>query len=434
MIGIGYLGGLGETVKLLLTAISGSREGKTFTIEANECITFGRTNASHWSFEDDGHMSSIHFEVEHRGSDAEVRDRGSTNGTWLNNQKILIEKLREGDRLRAGKTVLTVEFVQPLVAAELVDQPITDETFVREQPSPKLDDSPTPPAKELDTTPPFPAPLALRPLASQEHMDAANARPINPFDSIDFAGDSPELTPPPARPSPPPRNSKEKRLQNPISDSSFSFRVAPSSGDKLEDSPRVNLGFSLHERRTSGEAADGLAIILDSLSQKWSIQVVLHFQKIRTTPPTAVGKPLFDWLTAAESLAASPLRLGWNEVSAGKDILPLIPRLCRADACIAFLSRSSVGIGPQVDQMIKTGIEGFSEANGFLPMCWPSSFATLIDVKQNDVCRELFKDKISGAIFCSPWNSYKVVAVADSSLAEDLADATFAPANRFTDR
>jgi pSer/pThr/pTyr-binding forkhead associated (FHA) protein len=423
---------LGETVKLLLTAISGSREGKTFTIEPNECITFGRTNASHWSFEDDGHMSSIHFEVENLGADAEVRDRGSTNGTWLNNQKILTEKLREGDRLRAGKTVLTVEFVQPMVAAELVDQPVTHGTFVRESPRQDLDNTPTPPSDEFFAQPPERTPLpALRPLAVPDRADTPPARPINPFDSIDFAAETPVKHEPPA---PAPWKSDEGRVHNPISDSSVSFQVTPSSGDVLVPTARSQGGFSLHERRTSVEAADGIAIILDTLSQKWSIQVVLHFQKIRTTPPAAVGKPLFDWLTAEESLASSPIRLGWNEVTTGKEILPLIPRLCRADACIAFLSRSSVSLGPQVDQMVKLGIDGFSEANGFLSTCWPSSFATLVDVKQADVCRELFSENISGAIFCSPWNSYKVVAVADPSLAQDLADAMFSVAHRFTDR
>lgn len=424
-------------MKLLLTAISGSREGKTFTIEANECITFGRTNASHWSFEDDGHMSSIHFEVENRGSDAEVRDRGSTNGTWLNNQKILIEKLREGDRVRAGKTVLTVEFVQPLVSAELVDQPISSGTFVREEPTPKPapepDNTPTPPSDDLfKPTPPFSTPLP--PLPATDRINADNARPINPFDSIDFESEPPAPAPPMAQKLSSPRQFDDRRIHNPISDSSFSFQVTPSGNDDALRPASRDSGFSLQQRRTSVEAAEGLAIILDSLAQKWSIQVVVHFQKIRTTPPTSIGKPLFDWLKTPESIAYAPIRLGWNEVNESKDVLPLIPRLCRADGCIAFLSRSSIGLSSQVEQMTKIGVDGFSEPNGFLGTCWPSSFATLVDVKGESICRELFSDKISGAIFCSPWNSYKVVAVADSSLTEDLADAKFAPTQRFADR
>ncbi|MEZ6138220.1 MAG: FHA domain-containing protein [Pirellulaceae bacterium] len=374
-------------MKLLLTAISGSREGKTFTIEPNKCLTFGRTSASDWSFEDDGHMSSVHFEVANLGDSAEVRDRGSTNGTWLNNQKIQSQKLREGDRLRAGKTVLTVEFMQPLVQAEVVggthvkrpsdDMPTPPvESFEDFRPQPLVSNpEPPPPSLPPLSEPARPAPLPLPQTDRVEH-----AKAINPFDSIDFVDESSPFRNPTNEPGPrydaTPYTADEDRLNSPISDSSFSFHV-PDAIDPFPTSPKspISSGVSEHqllERRTSVEAADGYAVILDSLARTWSIQLVVHFQKIRTTPPVSTGKPLFTWLNEADARDYSPLRMPWNEVSGSADILPLLPRLCRADACLAFFSRSSVGLGGQLDQILTVGVDGFSEPGGFLPVCWPS--------------------------------------------------------------
>ncbi len=427
-------------MKLLLTAISGSREGESFTIEANECITFGRTAASNWSFEDDGHMSSMHFEVENTGAEAEVRDLGSTNGTWLNNQRIQHQKLREGDRLRAGKTVLTVEFVQPPVAAAPASdlrERTQDQQFAPASAStmPTPPDRPLPPKSSPILPPATPPPKTPPPRSPRpEPLRPESHRPINPFDSIDFVDEqSPAAERPPASSLPNRPTEPEYRLNNPISDSSFSF-PAPQAPPPPSRRGGAVERHQLLERRTSAEAAEGLAIILDSLSQKWSIQLILHFQKIRTTPPIdSEIHPLFHWYSDIEARAYSPIRLGWNEAVDSGRVLPLIPRLCRADACFAFLGRSAAELEGQIESMITLGLEGFSEADGFLPTCWPSSFLMMMDVAGVEACQSLFADRVSGAIVCSPWNRNKLLGVADSALSEDLVEAEFTHAARVTD-
>ena len=67
-------------------------------------------------------MSSIHFEVENFGNRAEVRDRGSTNGTWLNNNKIARDHFVKAIEFAQGKTILTVEFCKELVPAVIVSE------------------------------------------------------------------------------------------------------------------------------------------------------------------------------------------------------------------------------------------------------------------------------------------------------------------------
>ena len=451
------------TVKLLLTAISGSREGNTFAIEPSQCITFGRTSASTWSFEDDGHMSGVHFEVENFGTYGEVRDCGSTNGTWLNNGKIAREQLREGDRIRAGKTVLTVEFIQPLPQVESTDRsaspdmvpnftPATDPGPVQRpsSPTPRFPLPPNP-IEPLPASPrpiePLPAPprpieaeSPLPPLnALPRHgnpsiasVDAPPARPINPFDSIDFS----------EPPSPPEMSSgnpfgpnasvspSENRVANPISESSFSFQ-AP----ELQPVAERRLPATVHqflERRTTVESADALGVIIDSLSTHWCIQLVLHFQKIRLSPPTDCNvQPLYSWFPAHDAREFGPVLVGWNEIHANKGLLSLLPRLCRADACIAFFGTSAGDIGSQVEQMLRTGVDGFSEENGFLPCCWPSSFAAILDAKGTDTCRKMYGPKISGAVMCTPWDRHKLMAAVNLELSSELKSNGFLETDRF---
>jgi predicted component of type VI protein secretion system len=451
-------------VKLLLTAISGSREGKSFTIEPNQSITFGRTSASTWSFEDDGHMSSIHFEVENLGSHGEVRDRGSTNGTWLNNVKINRESLREGDRIRAGKTVLTVEFVQPIPAGEGIDaaQPVAGQqppslsrTPVDFPESPRTDphsplgpsaESPvviptpsTPPAYAYPE-PPMDGPRRSPPDPSEVAFNAPPppSRPINPFDSIDFS--EPAAPPPvdaelPVNFRQPYAAMPEHRVDNPISDSSFSFQVPafPTSVNQAASPPTANGTHLILERRTTLDAADAFAIIAGALSQRWSIQLVLHFQKIRSTPtPECKVQPLFSWLPSELARDFSPVRLSWSDAQASPTLLALLPRLCRADACLAFLGKSTVETAAQVEKMLSVGVDRFSEPGGFLPACWPSSFATLIDVSGPRIAKNLFAQHISGAILCSPWDRNKLVAVVDDSLDADLRDNSFVDVSRIS--
>jgi diguanylate cyclase (GGDEF)-like protein len=69
-------------------------------------VLVGRDPAAQLSIDDDS-VSRRHALLEHmRGVDV-VQDLGSTNGTWVNEQKISVWTLEAGDRLRFGKQIFT---------------------------------------------------------------------------------------------------------------------------------------------------------------------------------------------------------------------------------------------------------------------------------------------------------------------------------------
>ncbi len=83
---------------------NGDLEGRKFRLEPGAKITLGRERADINFF--DKRMSRRHCTIEVReGSDCVV-DLGSTNGTWVNNQRITESELQPGDLVRVGFTEL----------------------------------------------------------------------------------------------------------------------------------------------------------------------------------------------------------------------------------------------------------------------------------------------------------------------------------------
>jgi len=57
----------------------------------------------------DEHASSHHARFQYAHSLWYVEDLGSTNGTWLNGRRIIAaQRLRKGDKIRIGRTTMTV--------------------------------------------------------------------------------------------------------------------------------------------------------------------------------------------------------------------------------------------------------------------------------------------------------------------------------------
>jgi hypothetical protein len=68
-------------------------------------ITIGRAGGCAVTLPDDTFVSQLHARVFHRENDYFVEDLGSTNGTFLNGQKVGAPvALRVGDRLQIGTT------------------------------------------------------------------------------------------------------------------------------------------------------------------------------------------------------------------------------------------------------------------------------------------------------------------------------------------
>ncbi len=67
----------------------------------------GRSSACDLVLPDDA-VSRRHAEIALRGGVCVVRDLGSCNGTWVNGRSVQRARLRRGDKLQLGETVIRV--------------------------------------------------------------------------------------------------------------------------------------------------------------------------------------------------------------------------------------------------------------------------------------------------------------------------------------
>lgn len=81
-----------------------AHKGKTFAL--GEEMTIGRADKCHLVL-DDAYVSQMHARIFSRGDGVMVEDLGSTNGTYLNRQRITsATEVGRGDQIKIGKTVL----------------------------------------------------------------------------------------------------------------------------------------------------------------------------------------------------------------------------------------------------------------------------------------------------------------------------------------
>lgn len=90
---------------------TGPNKGKTYEI-SDAPITVGREETQTIQILDQG-VSRAHAEIFRLGEMCFVRDLNSTNGTYVNDVKIVEEALKSGDELLIGTTVLTFEETLP---------------------------------------------------------------------------------------------------------------------------------------------------------------------------------------------------------------------------------------------------------------------------------------------------------------------------------
>ena len=78
-------------------------------VELTTELTLGRSPTCGVPLEDDAFASSLHARVFPLDGELWVEDLGSTNGTYLNDERLAAPtRLRRGDRVRVGRTVLEV--------------------------------------------------------------------------------------------------------------------------------------------------------------------------------------------------------------------------------------------------------------------------------------------------------------------------------------
>jgi pSer/pThr/pTyr-binding forkhead associated (FHA) protein len=83
------------------------QRGKRFDVDGD--VTLGRSNACVVVLSDDTYASSVHAKVSRRDGDIWLEDLGSTNGTYINEERLSSPvRLRKGDLVKVGSTVLEV--------------------------------------------------------------------------------------------------------------------------------------------------------------------------------------------------------------------------------------------------------------------------------------------------------------------------------------
>lgn len=89
----------------LLVVAPPAASGRAFDVNGE--LTIGRAPGCGISIPDDTFVSNVHARVFERDGDVFVEDLGSTNGTLINGSALTATvKLRKGDRIQAGQTVL----------------------------------------------------------------------------------------------------------------------------------------------------------------------------------------------------------------------------------------------------------------------------------------------------------------------------------------
>src|SRR6516164_6988997 len=97
-----------EAMRVILEGLQGPRKGRTFVFDRHDTFIVGRSRFVHCSMPEDMALSRDHFMIEINPPQCELRDLGSTNGTFVNNQRVDRVRLNSGDLIAAGQSVFQV--------------------------------------------------------------------------------------------------------------------------------------------------------------------------------------------------------------------------------------------------------------------------------------------------------------------------------------
>ena len=96
-------------MRVILEVLQGPRKGRSFMFDRHDTFIVGRSRFVHCSMPEDMALSRDHFMIEINPPLCEMRDLGSTNGTFVNNQKVDRTRLASGDVIAAGQSVFRVK-------------------------------------------------------------------------------------------------------------------------------------------------------------------------------------------------------------------------------------------------------------------------------------------------------------------------------------
>src|SRR5262245_16736299 len=93
---------------LILEAVAGPVTGRRIELRTGTALVVGRTTKSHFVISEDLYLSGQHFALEFDGEHGRVKDLASSNGTFVNGNRITEAAICDGDLVAAGGTTFTV--------------------------------------------------------------------------------------------------------------------------------------------------------------------------------------------------------------------------------------------------------------------------------------------------------------------------------------
>jgi eukaryotic-like serine/threonine-protein kinase len=96
-------------MRVTLRVLAGPCLGHAFTFDQHDTFLIGRSDTAHLCLPDDKFFSRNHCLLEIAPPRCFLRDLHSTNGTYVNGQRVNEVYLQSGDRIQGGQTVLGVE-------------------------------------------------------------------------------------------------------------------------------------------------------------------------------------------------------------------------------------------------------------------------------------------------------------------------------------
>ncbi len=104
----GSAGPWGDVMRVTLDVVQGPLTGRQFVLDRPDSYIFGRSRFVHCPMPEDQALSRDHFLIEVSPTGCEVRDLGSTNGTFVNNRRVDRAQLASHDMIAAGQSVFRV--------------------------------------------------------------------------------------------------------------------------------------------------------------------------------------------------------------------------------------------------------------------------------------------------------------------------------------
>ncbi len=136
---------------VILEATAGPATGRKIQVAAGSILRVGRTAKSDYALGEDSYLSGQHFAIECDGKQCTIRDLGSSNGTFVNGDRITEHVIADGDSVAAGGSTFSVRIDLSSTTPEPVRPSPTARTLKIPDfagpdstgPTPMHDDSPT---------------------------------------------------------------------------------------------------------------------------------------------------------------------------------------------------------------------------------------------------------------------------------------------------